>query len=119
LTAYLRPSPSQDPEYFAERDRRISEYVRAFSRDFASWRNLKYKDEDRARSLSAIFRSAAELGIWVFSQPTDLQFRWPEKSEMGPDRVAVTPALIKMTDEMGQALRKPQVILEAMTKSIR
>ena len=80
---------------------------------------MKYRDEDRARSLSAILRSAAELGIWIFSQPSDFQFRWPQQSELGPNRIAVGPALVKMTDERGVPLKQVQVMLETVSKSWR
>ena len=118
LTAYLRPPPSQDAEYIAQRDHEINEITRAFSRVFAPWRSPKYKDEDQIRSLSAILKSAAELGVWLFSQPSDYQFRWPEQSKIGPTRIAVAPALVKTTDERGRVLSQPQVMLEAVIKRI-
>ncbi len=114
LTAYLRPTPSQDPVYIAHRDHQIREDVGAFSRAFAPWTNLKHEDKVRNQSLSAILRSAAELGIFIFSQPSDLRFYWPKQSEVGANRVVVSPSLIKVTDERGQALAESQVMLKAV-----
>ncbi len=114
LTAYLRPIPSQDPLYIAHRDHQIQENVEAFSRAFTPWRNLKHEDKVRNQSLSAILRSAAELGIFMFAQPSDLRFYWPKQSEVGANRVVVAPSLVKRTDERGQALAEPQVMLKAV-----
>ena len=118
LTAYIRPTPSQDSSYIAQRDHRIQETVQEFSRAFAPWKNLKYHDGDRTRSLSAILKSAADVGIWMFSQPSSLQFRWPTYSEVGANRIAAIPALIKLTDEKGRKLREPHVMLQAVIKRV-
>lgn len=118
LTAYLRPAPSQDTVYIAQRNDRIQETVELFSRAFAPWRNLKHEDKVRNQSLSAILRSAADLGIFMFSQPSDLRFHWPKQSGVGANRVVVAPSLIKMTDEKGQALAESQVMLKAVIERI-
>ena len=119
LTAYLRPSPSQDSEYILQRDHRISECVHVCAQAFEPWRDLKYTNKEQIQSLSAIFKSASELGITLFAQPTDVQFRWPDKSEVGPNRVAVAPALVKKTDEGGRALDRVQVMFEAILKRLK
>jgi hypothetical protein len=92
--------------------------VLVFSRAFAPWQNPKYKDEDRVRSLSAILKDAAGLGIWMFSQPSDLQFQWPKYSDMGANMVAIAPALVKLTDERGQILSEPQVIFKMTAQKV-
>lgn len=112
LTAYLRPKPSQDRAYIAERDQRIEEIVRSFCRAFAPWKNPKYSDEDRMRSLSATLKEAADLGLFMFAQASDLQFRWSKQSEGGSNRIATAPALIKVTSEKGIMLAEPQVMLK-------
>ncbi|KAL2037110.1 hypothetical protein N7G274_010106 [Stereocaulon virgatum] len=118
LTAYLRPNPSDDTSYIAQRDHHINEMVRKFSTAFAPWQKSKYKDEDRKRSLSAILKDAAGLGIWMFSQPSDLQFQWSKSSELGSNMLAVAPALVKLTDERGQSLREPQVVIRLATQNV-
>ncbi len=118
LTAYLRQDPAQDLVYIAQRDHRIEEYVEIFMRAFAPWKDLKHEDTARIRSLSAIIKSAADLGIFLFSQPSDLQFCWPQKSEVGASQIMVTPSLIKTTNERGQALVEPQVMLKAVIEKI-
>lgn len=118
LTAYLRPKPSQDPTYISERDQRINEIVEVFSRAFAPWKSLKYSDEDRVQSLSATLKDAADLGLFMFEQPPDLQFQWSKQSEVGTNRIAIAPALIKLTDEKGNTLLEPQVMLKSVLQRL-
>lgn len=113
LTAYLRANPSQDPDYIAERDQKIGVATQTFSRAFRPWWNAKYSEEQRARSLSTILQSAADLGIWMFSQAFELQFEWPKQEAT---KLVVLPALLKTTDERGRDLTKPQVILRAVVR---
>ncbi|KAL2046616.1 hypothetical protein ABVK25_011697 [Lepraria finkii] len=118
LTAYLRPNPLDDTSYIAQRDHQINEMVQVFSGAFAPWQNPKYKDKERVESLSAILKEAAGLGIWMFSQPSELQFQWPKHSEVGSNKVAVTPALVKLTDERGQSLSQPQVMIKIAAQKV-
>lgn len=111
-TAYLRPDPLKDAAFIAQRDRQISDFVQSFARAFAPWKNTGYKDEERTRSLSAILEDAANLGIFLFSQPSTLQFHWPSSNEVGPSRIAVSPSLLKTTDEKGQDLAEAQVMVQ-------
>ena len=119
LTAYLRPLPSQDHRYIEKRDYRINKSLQDWSQAFGPWRNLRFTDEDQIQSLSAILKSAAELGIWMFSQPADIQFQWPDKSEIGQNRVVVTPALVRKSDERGRALDQSQVMVEAVLTRLK
>ena len=111
LTAYLRPEPSKDTTYLADRDQKIHETVLAFSEAFAPWKSPKYNDADRSRSLSEIIKGAAELGVWIFAQPSWFEFHWPKYSEADRGRLAISPALVKMTDERGQVLKEAQVMV--------
>ncbi len=111
MTAYLRPDPTKDAAYIAQRDRQITETVQSFAKAFAPWKNTGYKDEERTRSLSAILEDATDLGIFLFSQPSTLKFLWPSSSEVGPGRIVVSPALVKSSDEKGQELVEAQVMI--------
>lgn len=111
MTAYLRPDPTKDAAYIAQRDKQINDTVQSFARAFAPWKSTGYKDEERARSLSAILEDAANLGIFLFSQPSTLEFYWPSSSEVGVGSIVVSPALLKTTDEKGQDLVEAQVMV--------
>ena len=115
LTAYLRPNPLEDKTYIAQRERQINIIVQNFSTAFAPWQNPRYKDEERIHSLVAILKDAADKGIWLFSQPSEFQFQW---RKLGPGRIAVAPALVKVTDERGQILDEPQVMIDMTVKKV-
>ena len=88
--------------------------VQGFSRVFSPWENPQFGSDQRSSSLSAIFKGASELGILLFSQPSEFYFRWPNNCDsMGPNQLAVTPSLVKTTDECGARLPVPQVLFEA------
>ena len=115
LTAYLRANTLEDTAYITQRERQINTIVQKFSIAFAPWQNSRYRDEDRVHSLVAILKDAADKGIWLFSQPSDFQFQW---RELSPGRIAVAPALVKVTDERGQILSEPQVMIELTMKRV-
>lgn len=118
LTAYLRPSTLDDTAYIAQREHQINIIVQNFSTAFAPWQSPRYKDEERVRSLVAILKEAADIGIWLFSQPSELQFQWPKYNDIGSSRIAVAPALVKITDERGQTLGRPQVMIDMTAKKV-
>ncbi len=115
LTAYLRPNALEDTAYIAQREHQINIIVENFSKAFAPWQNPRYKDEERVHSLVAILKDAADKGIWLFSQPSEFQFQW---RKLGPSRIAVAPALVKITDERGQILGEPQVMIDLTAKKV-
>ena len=115
LTAYLRPNTREDTAYIAQRERQINTIVQNFSAAFAPWQNPKYEDEERVHSLVAILKDAADKGIWLFSQPSEFQFQW---RKLGPGRIAVAPALVKVTDERGQILAEPQVMIDLTVRKV-
>ena len=112
MTAYLRPDPTKDPVYTVQRDRQISETVQSFAKAFAPWKSTGFKDEERARSLSAILEDAASLGIFLFSQSSTLEFHWPAGGELRPGKVVVSPSLLKTADEKGQDLERALVMVD-------
>ena len=112
MTAYLRPDPTKDTTYLTHRDRQINNTVHSFAKAFAPWKSTGYKDEERARSLSAILEDAANVGIFLFSQPSALTFHWPSTAgENESGRIIVSPALLKTMDEMGRQLPEAQVLV--------
>ena len=72
-------------------------------------------DKERADSLAVIVKEAADLGMWIFSQPSLLEFRWPKAVDRS---IVVAPALVKASDERGDLLREPHVIVEPSTQKL-
>lgn len=116
LNAYLRPNPTENTLYTAHRDRQVTELTQIFSRSLAAWNNPKYNDNDRMQHLSAVIIEAADLGFWLFSQPSGLEFRW---SRHGENEIEIAPALVKVTDEKGRKLAESQVVVKATTSKLR
>ncbi|KAL6718178.1 hypothetical protein ACLMJK_004266 [Lecanora helva] len=118
LSAYLRPDPSSDKDYLADRDRKIAVCVQSFTKAFAPWSSKKYPDEERMQSLAKIFQQGAALGLLLFSQPAELQFTWPQKVELQRGGLALTPNLCKYADQWGQKLSHAQTITESRKATI-
>lgn len=62
------------------------------------------------RNLSEILKHAADLGIWLFSQPSGFRFFWVTKEKV----MVVLPGLVKESDEHGKRLREGQVLVKAV-----
>ena len=117
-TTYLHPDPTKDPNYISKRDRQISDMVQSFARAFAPWKSTRYKDEERARSLSAILEDAANLGIFLFSQPSTLNFYWQAASDIRSGKVVVSPALLKIADENGAKLAEARIMVDQVIQDV-
>ena len=89
--------------------------MRAFTEAFAPWKNTKHTDQSRADSLTVIIKEASELGVWMFAQPTLLEWRWPKANERS---IVVAPALVKASDERGNSLKEVQVVVDAAVQKL-
>ena len=97
---------------------KIAEMVHTISTAFSPWKNTKYSDEQRTQSLAAILEEAANLGIWLFGQPSELRFRWSVHGEAGPREVVVAPGLAKVTDEQGTLLPEPITLIKMAVQEL-
>ena len=68
------------------------------------------EEDERVAELAALFKEGADLGIFLFAQPSLLEFCWPE---VGKGEVVVLPALEKVQDERGMRLDVPTRLVEA------
>lgn len=116
LTAYLRSSCPDNTAYSAQVDEQIQNMATSFSSAFAPWKNGKYRSKDRVRNLSEILKQAADLGIWLFSQPSAFRFDWPRGTPRSMKEMTVLPGLVKETDEKGIRLKDAQVLVEPVMK---
>ena len=112
LTAYLYSNSLGKTSYSTQVDERIQNMATSFSNAFAPWKNSKYSSKDRVRNLTEILKQAADLGIWLFSQPSALRFDWPTGTPGSNRKITVLPGLVKETDERGIRLRDAQVLVE-------
>ena len=115
LSAHLRPKPSDDTTYIAQRDRRIEDAVETISRAFSPWRNPKHSDDSTIRSLTNILRSAADFDFVLFSQRTVFEWVWDPPQSNATNLIVLFPAMVKVADDDGQKLGIPRQLIEANT----
>lgn len=95
----------------------ITEFAKGFTETFTSYSDPQYSETDRLAHLTSVSRAAAELGLWLFSQPCSFDFLWsPFKPIV--NQVAVLPAVVKSYDEWGGKLDVPQMLLEETRRQI-
>ena len=111
LSSHLRPNPLLDTSYLTRRDRQIDDFSGTFTLAFHPWSDPKVPTKTLKRSLTSILKNAAELGLFLFSQPRDLQFRWFGSGSGAPKVLANLPALVMVADERGRKLAKPRTLV--------
>jgi hypothetical protein len=86
-------------------------FAEGFTKAFEPYSNPQFTKDDRLRHLATISKSAADLGIWLFSQPCSFKFRWVTDRVSG-DNMVVLPAILKVCDEQGRLLAIPEKLVE-------
>lgn len=85
---------------------------------FAPWINTKNTEQVRVQALTTVFQESAGLGIFLLSQPHELAIQWPKANDLDPGTLAVTPALVKLTDEYGQKLGQALVLVRELVANL-
>ena len=118
LSAYLRPPPKSDQTYLSQRDVNVTAAATAFSNAFAPWASTTYSDSARRQNVADIFKSAADVGILIFSQASSFTYHWSTTQDNRGRVVVVTPAFLKVADENAVVLDRPQTMIQMATQSI-
>ena len=113
LTAHLHRTgqPGSQTTTVSLPEDAIQSLAQKFSTTFASYSDSHFPESDRLAQLSSLFRAGSELGTWLFSQPCSFAFRWDTNS-VSLDHVIVLPAVVKISDELGQQLPAPRVLVD-------
>ncbi|KAJ5431803.1 hypothetical protein N7445_008301 [Penicillium cf. griseofulvum] len=114
LTSFLYASKNHSPNL--PRDNMMA-FAEKFTKAFEPYSNAQFAEDDRLRHLVTISKSAADLGIWLFSQPCSFKFRWTTDGVSG-DKMVVLPAIVKVCDEQGRRLAVPETLAEEETVRI-
>lgn len=117
LTAYLRPDLLSETRINnGQPDRALAEAVRSFTHVFAPWSKPEVPDAEKIKNLSDIMEEAIKFAVWLFSQPSSFKYDWKPAVDVR-DRairsVVTVPAVLKVTENRGQALVRPVVIVDA------
>lgn len=89
----------------------IAEFAESFTKAFAPYSNPQFSEAERLRHLISVSKAAADLGVWLFSQPCSIEFRWTDAGFSG-SQVVTIPAVVKVSDENGERLVVPQTLAE-------
>lgn len=88
-------------------------------RAFAPWRRARPEENDPAKDLATLLQHASEVGIFLFSQGWELVFVWPAREEVSPEKVALHPALVTVTNRFGQRWGEAGVVMPAKYEKCR
>lgn len=92
----------------------------AFSLAFSPWENPGTEPGARLSNLKVIFNKAADLGILMFSQPSVFRFDWkPGEVKMKPNKIVVSPELLKVADENAMTLLRAQKMIKIKFSALR
>ncbi|KAK3672449.1 hypothetical protein LTR78_007756 [Recurvomyces mirabilis] len=120
LTAHLHAQSAATTEEIAQKDQRISIMVKSFSDAVHFWLRKSEESAAAREHLTQIIRQAAPAAAMIFAQPSAYAYSWAVvmsriKNERG---LVVSPALEKVADGDGHALRQAQTIVAAITEPL-
>ncbi|MCJ1404495.1 hypothetical protein MMC11_007721 [Xylographa trunciseda] len=118
LSAYLHRNLASDSIYTSRRKDIIAQNARSFASAFSPWRSPKHSFAECVQSLTIIMESAAETGVWLFSQPCKFEFCWRSPAGINAKKVEKSPELRKVGDENGVTLDESRVIVESVVARV-
>ncbi|KAK5125633.1 hypothetical protein LTR85_011907 [Meristemomyces frigidus] len=121
LTAYFMPDPFKNPESIASRDSVISSMVQIFSDAFLLWDSHPTDEASARQHLVELLRNAADVATMLFAQASAFEFRWQQPSSQDGSKkrsLVVVPACLKVVDDRGQRLERPQGMTQAVMERI-
>ncbi|KAK2746772.1 hypothetical protein FQN55_005499 [Onygenales sp. PD_40] len=117
LTGYMQrrlPTPEQDT-YSASRNEHTKSIAEAFASTFAPYASSQYSEVERTRHLTSLIEAAADLEMYLFSQPCGFEFVWQSPRT---DESVIVPGLTKVSDENGCRLADDQIMVSPATTSL-
>ncbi|KAL4936967.1 hypothetical protein BDV06DRAFT_203890 [Aspergillus oleicola] len=87
-----------------------------FTQSFAPYGITTSSPPERESHFASLARLTANLGTWLFSQPCAFEFFWGVNGNQNGDAFLVTPGVVKVADENGTRLAKPQVLIEGVER---
>jgi hypothetical protein len=119
LSYYLWPNAADEQTYIRQRDFAIATTAETFCKAFSPLASRSDDGAARGQNLVEVMKSAADTGILIFSQPSTFKYRWsvPADARSSP-KVVVTPAFVKVADDNGQPLDRPQTMIQQVTEEI-
>ncbi|EMC95982.1 hypothetical protein BAUCODRAFT_511620 [Baudoinia panamericana UAMH 10762] len=118
LTAFLHPQPYNERAFSTWRDKAIIAHAERFEAAFRPWQ--ADMQPSAHEDVLHIMRSAADVAVLLFSQPSGYVFRWQAVSGQSGSNanIVVIPDFIKVTDESGMSLSVPQTMVKMVAERI-
>lgn len=98
------------------RDEAIKIAVEEFTTAFKSYANPQRSSRGTTSHLKEVMQAMADLGAWLFAQPCGFEFVWDGTKD---GRCVIFPAMVKISDELGDRLTVKQVLIEAELSNLR
>jgi len=114
LSVYLHRNLASDSIYISHRKNLIAQNAQSFTLAFSPWRSPQHSRDECVQSLTIIMESAAETGIWLFSQPCKFEFRWRSPADINAKKIEKSPELVKVGDENGVKLEEAQIVVKSV-----
>ncbi|KAJ5918353.1 hypothetical protein N7454_010728 [Penicillium verhagenii] len=117
LTSHIYASKySAIPAQLEAQNDSITRFANAFTEAFTPYSDPQFNEADRLVHLTSVCRAAAELGVWLFSQPCFFELGWLTSSSSS--KIIVFPHFTKTCDEQGTPLAVPQTLLQPVTRQV-
>ncbi|KAF2626565.1 hypothetical protein BU25DRAFT_343373 [Macroventuria anomochaeta] len=80
--------------------------------------DLRMNNEERKRNLEEILKRSAIFAFTLFSQPSSWDFDWKEEQGVKSGELCIFPALVQVTNEVGEPIRPPRSFSEAVVRRL-
>lgn len=110
LNAYLCPQSGDDPEFAKEISKVCDEISDGLGAALSPWRAQTDDNTFRQHERSLII-AASSVAIKIMSQSWDYKFVWNDTGASADTAIAMSPGLLKVTDDGGKLLQSPQLLV--------
>lgn len=106
-----------------QRQKVIKNIVEDLSAAFGEWEATPSETSSAAKSLAHLTGAAYEVGVMIASQASAYRFNWrsavDHKERGGAEKFVIFPEFVKITDECGLLIDRPQVLMPAEKVRLR
>lgn len=78
----------------------------------------RVNNNERRRNLEEILKRAAIFAFTLFSQPSSWDFDWRGEEGVQSNSLCIFPALVQVTDELGDPVKPPRALSEAIVRKL-
>lgn len=105
--------PVTDP-----RTRNIEKAANILDGILRPYMDSRVNNNERRRNLEEILKRAAIFAFTLFSQPSTWDFDWRAEEGVQSNSLCIFPALVQVTDELGDPVKPPRALSEAVVRKL-